>query len=397
MEEYLAILGSTGSIGKSTLEVVAQHPEKYRVLALTGGTNVSEIIAQVKRFQPEIVSMLSKHFAEQVKRKIADCIPVYWGEEGLLAAATYKKITCVVSALVGMVGLRPTLAAIQAKKKIALANKETLVVGGHLIMQEVEKNQVSLLPIDSEHSAIFQCLQGERDKNIRRIFLTASGGAFREWSRKSLNYATVEQALQHPTWQMGRKITIDSATMVNKGLEVIEAHWLFRLPYENIEVLLHPQSTVHGLVEFQDGSVKAQVGNPDMKVPIQYALTYPDRAKLHTPFLNTKLEMRWEFSSVDIVRYPCLGMAYEAGKKGGTMPVVFNAANEEAVEIFLSGNCPFLFIEEILEHALYHHKSISNPNLEEIAYVDEWARTFVREWSKKQLGKKNIKISDGGV
>ncbi|MGA8941540.1 MAG: 1-deoxy-D-xylulose-5-phosphate reductoisomerase [Thermoactinomyces sp.] len=378
MLEKVAILGSTGSIGKNTLAVIREHPDQFEVVALAAGKNTEEMIRQVRAFKPRLVSMATREAADKVKREVDDSVNVLWGDEGLEAVAVCSEATYLVSSLVGSKGLFPTLAAIRAGKKIGLANKETLVTAGHIITAEARKHQVPLLPIDSEHSALFQCLNGERPAEAERLILTASGGAFRDWSRDKLAYATVEQALKHPNWSMGHKITIDSATMMNKGFEVIEAHWLFGFPYGKIDVILHPQSVIHSMVEFADGAVMAQLGTPDMKIPIQYALSYPHRMPLRSERLDLVSLSRLDFRALDHDRYPCLKMAYEAGKAGGTMPTVLNAANEVAVETFLNGNCRFLDIEKIVERALDAHQSISNPSLEEIEEADQWARQFAK-------------------
>lgn len=378
MRERIAILGSTGSIGTSTLEVIAQHPEQFEVVTLAAGTNVDEMIRQVQRFKPKWVAMATETAAERVRREVSADVRVLWGDESLQEIVTHPDVTYVVSALVGSRGLAPTLAAIRAGKKIGLANKETLVTAGHIVTREVAKAGVPLIPIDSEHSAIFQCLNGEHMTDVERIVITASGGSFRDWSREQLAEATVETALKHPNWSMGAKITIDSATMMNKGLEVIEAHWLFGLPYDKIDVLIHPQSIIHSMVEFQDGAVMAQLGTPDMKVPIQYALSYPNRLPLRTPRLDLVALARLDFRAPDFARYPCLQMAYEAGRAGGTLPTVLNAANEIAVEHFLRGDIPFLAIEEVVARTLEHHEKMTDPTLEEIHLADQWARTFAQ-------------------
>ncbi|WP_089973230.1 1-deoxy-D-xylulose-5-phosphate reductoisomerase [Lihuaxuella thermophila] len=379
MAEKVIILGSTGSIGRSTCEVIAQHPDEFQVVALAAGSNVEEMIRQVKQFKPKLVSMATQEAAEAVQREAGTNVKVLWGEEGLLEVATHPEGTFVMSALVGSRGLPPTLAAIRAGKKIGLANKETLVTAGHIVTQAAQEANVPVIPVDSEHSAIFQCLNGERRQDVRRIILTASGGAFRDWSRDQLREATVEKALQHPNWSMGAKVTIDSATLMNKGLEVIEAHWLFQLPYEQIDVIIHPQSIIHSMVEFVDGAVMAQLGTPDMKVPIQYSLTFPKRLPLRTPALDLIALSRLDFRAPDLQRFPCLKMAYEAGRSGGTMPTVLNAANEVAVECFLKGKLSFLSIEEIVERALSTHNPVQNPTLEEIEEADQWARKFAQD------------------
>ncbi|MGA9174374.1 MAG: 1-deoxy-D-xylulose-5-phosphate reductoisomerase [Thermoactinomyces sp.] len=379
MPEKIAILGSTGSIGRSTLNVIAQHPDEFEVVALAAGENVREMVAQARKFKPKLVSMATKEAAERVQREVGQEVRVIYGEEAPVEVATHPEATFVVSAIVGSKGLYPTLAAIRSGKKIGLANKETLVSAGHIVTAEAKKRKIPLLPIDSEHSAIFQCLNGERISEVRRLIVTASGGAFRDWTREQIKNATVEQALKHPNWSMGAKVTIDSATLMNKGLEVIEAHWLFDLPYEKIDVIIHPQSIIHSMVEFQDGAVMAQLGTPDMRVPIQYALSYPNRLPLETERLDFVALSRLDFRAPDFERFPCLKMAYEAGKTGGTMPTVLNAANEVAVASFLAGECPFLVIEELVERALSAHEVVPDPTLEEIMEADRWARAFAKE------------------
>lgn len=379
MLEKISILGSTGSIGTSTLEVVQQHPDKFQVVALAAGSNVEVMIKQAQQFQPKVISMATKELAEQVARQLPTTIRVVWGQDGLVEVATHNDATYVVSALVGSAGLEPTLAAIEAGKRIGLANKETLVTAGHLVMEKAKQYGVDILPIDSEHSAIFQCLHGEQRATVSSIILTASGGAFRDFSREQLATATPEMALQHPNWAMGAKITIDTATMINKGLEVIEAHWLFSMPYEQIDVVVHPQSIIHSMVAFHDSAVMAQLGLPDMKVPIQYALSYPQRLPLEMPTLSLSEIGQLTFYKPDTTRFPCLQFAFDAGKAGGTMPTVLNAANEVAVEKFLHRQIPFLGIEAIIEKTLSSHVSIAHPQLEEIQHADQWAREFARQ------------------
>lgn len=374
MKQRIAVLGSTGSIGRNTLAVVREHPEQFEVIGLAAGSNVREMVRQIREFSPRIVSMAAPEAAAQVAREVGEEVCVVSGEEGAVEVATHPEVSTVVSAIVGSKGLRPTLAAIRAGKSIGLANKETLVMAGSIVMQEAEKAGVSILPIDSEHSAIFQCLNGERSTDVHRIILTASGGAFRDLPREALESVTREQALTHPNWSMGAKVTIDSATMMNKGLEVIEAHWLFDMPYDRIDVVIHPESIVHSMVEFRDGAVMAQLGTPDMRVPIQYALSYPARLPLTARPLDLIALGSLHFRSADFTRYPCLKMAYDAGRAGGTMPAVLNAANEVAVERFLSGEISFLAIEEVIERVLSIHDCISTPSLEEIEEADRWAR-----------------------
>lgn len=370
----IAILGSTGSIGTQTLDVIAHNTEQYQVEALAGGYNISLLAEQARIFRPKVVSVATKALAEELSQAVPEGTKVYHGEEGLLEAAAGTDADFVVTALVGSQGLRPTLAAIEAGKDIGLANKETLVTAGHLVTEQIKRRGVRVLPIDSEHSAIFQCLNGEQMKDVRKITLTASGGSFRDRTRKELEHVTVQEALQHPNWSMGAKITIDSATMVNKGLEVIEAYWLFGKPYSQIEVLIHPESIIHSFVEFADYSIIAQLGNPDMRVPIQYALTYPDRLPTPSQPLNLAQIGKLHFREMDYERFPCLKMAFESGQAGGTATTVFNAANEAAVDLFLKGQIRFLQIEDIIADALDKHETIAAPSLEQILEADQWAR-----------------------
>jgi 1-deoxy-D-xylulose-5-phosphate reductoisomerase len=376
MIKRIAILGSTGSIGTQTLDVIAHAPQRFQVEALSGGYNLSLLIQQVKQFEPKIVSTATKELAEELSLHAPPGTKVVYGEEGLLEVAAGTEADFVVTALVGSQGLKPTLAAIDAGKHIGLANKETLVSAGHIVTEAVKRKGVSLLPIDSEHSAIFQCLNGENRGEVANITLTASGGSFRDRTREQLEGVTVEQALQHPNWSMGAKITIDSATMVNKGLEVIEAHWLFGLSYDHIQVIIHPESVIHSYVEFIDNSVIAQLGNPDMRIPIQYALTYPQRFSTPTKPLNLAEIGKLHFRDMDFARYPCVRMAYECGRLGGSAPTVFNAANEIAVARFLKGELAFLQIEQVIEETLQHHSCEANPSLEAIHNIDSWARKY---------------------
>ncbi|MDF2924686.1 MAG: 1-deoxy-D-xylulose-5-phosphate reductoisomerase [Paenibacillaceae bacterium] len=374
MKKRIALLGSTGSIGTQTLDVIAHDPDAYQIEALAAGSNLNLLLKQIKQFSPKLVSVSTRELAKQVEESVGGKIKVYYGEEGLVEAAAGTEADMVVTAMVGSVGLKPTLAAIDAGKAIGLANKETLVTAGHLVSERARLKGVPLLPIDSEHSAIFQCLNGETVREANKLILTASGGSFRDRTRQQLAGVTVEEALRHPNWSMGAKITIDSATMVNKGLEVIEAHWLFDMPYDRIEVLLHPESVIHSMVEFCDNSVMAQLGNPDMRVPIQYALTYPSRKPTPTSPLRLAEMGRLHFREMDYGRYPCLGLAYACGKTGGTAPTVFNAANEVAVARFLQGEITFLDIETVIERTLNLHSSAENPDLEQIVAADRWAR-----------------------
>ncbi|KMY44977.1 1-deoxy-D-xylulose 5-phosphate reductoisomerase [Bacillus sp. FJAT-27916] len=371
------LLGATGSIGMQTIDIIRNHPEEFKLTAVSGGRNIDGIRAIVREFKPELVSVLNKEDADRLKSEFQNVIIMH-GDEGLIETAVYHKGDVVVNAVMGSIGLIPTMKAMEAGKTIALANKETLVTAGHIVMAASEKYGTPILPVDSEHSAIFQALQGEKSKNIERLIITASGGSFRDKTRDELTNVTVRDALNHPNWSMGAKITIDSATMMNKGLEVIEAHWLFNLPYEQIDVLLHQESIIHSMVEFHDSSVIAQLGTPDMRVPIQYALTYPDRLPLvSAKRLNLADAAALHFKKMDFDRFPCLQYAYEAGKAGGTMPTVLNAANEAAVGLFLGGKIPFLTIESLIEQAMKRHKLIENPGLETIQEVDQDTRTYI--------------------
>lgn len=377
----LAILGSTGSIGTQTLDVVRAHPEAFEVEGLAAGNNIELLIQQVLEFKPSKVSVGSKESAEQIKQQLPAHIEVFYGEQGLIEIAAGTDADTVVTAVMGSMGLPSTLAAIDAGKTIGLANKETLVTAGHLVTARARQKGVQLLPIDSEHSALFQCLNGEPRERIHQLTLTASGGSFRDRTREQLKHVTVADALKHPNWSMGSKITIDSATMANKGLEVIEAHWLFDMPYDQISVLLHPESIIHSFVEFVDTSIIAQLGNPDMRVPIQYALTYPDRQQAPSSRLSLAQIGQLNFREMDYDRFPCLSMAFEAGRLGGTAPTVFNAANEIAVSRFLNGEIPFLLIEDIIADALQQHQVIANPELEVIYATDAQTRARASAFS----------------
>ncbi|WP_100373173.1 1-deoxy-D-xylulose-5-phosphate reductoisomerase [Bacillus sp. FJAT-45037] len=374
----ISLLGSTGSIGTQTLDVIKHHSEQFELVAMSVGRNIDLAIDQIHQFSPSIVSVITKEDAEHLKKEISADVQVVYGEEGLIEVAAHTDAEVLVNAVIGSVGLTPTLKAIEAGKTIAIANKETLVTAGHIVTEAAKRHNVTLLPVDSEHSAIFQALNGEHSSEISRLILTASGGSFRDRTRDELEGVTVTEALNHPNWSMGAKITIDSATMMNKGLEVIEAHWLFDIAYDKIDVVLHKESIIHSMVEFVDSSVMAQLGTPDMKVPIQYALTYPNRLRA----TNEERLNLWEigklhFSKLDIKRYRCMAYAYEAGRLGGTMPTVLNAANEEAVAAFLNGNISFLEIESQIEQALERHDKISQPTLEVIQEVDRETRMFI--------------------
>ncbi|OQM46840.1 1-deoxy-D-xylulose-5-phosphate reductoisomerase [Anoxybacillus sp. UARK-01] len=377
--KYISLLGASGSIGMQTLDVIRSHPDQFCLVAMSIGKNHEAARAIIEEFHPELVAVADSAVYDALYREFRGSVKIIFGDEGLVEAATYSKATIVVNALMGSIGLIPTLKAIEARKTIALANKETLVTAGHIVTKAAQNHNVALLPVDSEHSAIFQCLQGEKHKNVEKLILTASGGSFRDCTREQLHHVTVEDALRHPNWSMGAKITIDSATMMNKGLEVIEAHWLFGLPYEQIDVLLHRESIVHSLVQFHDSSVIAQLGTPDMRVPIQYALTYPDRFRLpDARKLNLADIGTLHFQQIDFERYRCLQFAYEAGRAGGSLPTVLNAANEEAVAAFLSGRIRFLMIEDMVEKALEKHEVIKNPSLDEIREVDRETRRYIQ-------------------
>lgn len=375
----IAIIGSTGSIGTQTLEVVRTNAD-LRVVALAAGNNIDLLERQVREFHPEIVSVQSEDKAKELQIALSDFnCKIVFGMDGLIAVATHAKAQLVVTAIVGMIGIRPTVEAIKAGKDIALANKETLVTAGHIIMQLAKQHHVRILPVDSEHSAIFQCLHGEEDNKISRILLTASGGPFRNRTRQELLDVTVEDALKHPNWSMGKKITIDSATLVNKGLEVIEAGWLFNVKPENIEVVVQPQSIIHSMVEFEDGAIKAQLGTPDMKLPIQYALYYPERRILPGDRLDFSRIAQITTAKPDMETFLGLKFAYEAMKTGGSMPTVFNAANECAVAKFLDKDIKFLQIYDIIEACMREHKVIANPSLEDIFETEQWVYEFVNK------------------
>ncbi|RLA90122.1 MAG: 1-deoxy-D-xylulose-5-phosphate reductoisomerase [Deltaproteobacteria bacterium] len=374
----LAILGSTGSIGRNALAVVAQHPEEFAVLGLGAGKNVRLLAEQISRFRPARVSVQDADSAAALAQLLPDQngLEILVGTEGAMALATDPQNHLVVSAMVGAVGLQPTLAALEHGIPVALANKETLVMAGPLVMAAARRQGITIIPIDSEHSAIFQSLQGHRPQDIRRLWLTASGGPFLHHSREQLTTVTPAQALNHPNWSMGPKITVDSATMINKGLEVIEASMLFQLPPEQIAVHIHPQSIIHSLVEYIDGSVIAQLGIPDMRVPIAYALAYPRRLPLDLPPLDLFQVGQLTFEPPDLERFPSLGLAFAAARTGGTAPAVLNAANEVAVAAFLAEKLPFLGICQIIAQTLKAHQAQALTSLDQVLRVDRWAREF---------------------
>ncbi len=371
----LSILGSTGSIGRSTLAVVAEHPDKFAVVGLAAGKNVELLAEQVARFRPALVSVQDEAGAARLRELVAPGLEILVGRAGALAVAT-ASVELVVSAMVGVVGLEPTLAAIRAGLPVALANKETLVAAGPLVMTLARERGVPLVPVDSEHSAIFQALQGQRRADIRRLWLTASGGPFRSWEADRLERATAAQALKHPNWSMGAKITIDSATLMNKALEVIEASVLFGLPVDQIGVYVHPQSIVHSLVEFVDGSVIAQLGVPDMRLPIAYALNYPRRLPLNSPPLDLCRIARLTFETPDQTRFPALALGYAAARTGGTMPAVLSAANEVAVAAFLDGRLRFPEIPRVVARTMEAHEACELTDLAQVLTVNRWARDF---------------------
>ena len=368
----ISVLGSTGSIGTQTLEVVRNNGD-IQVTALAAGRNIALLEKQIREFHPRVACVWDEEKGKELRLKVADLpVKVYSGMEGLIEAATEPEAEIVVTAVVGMIGIRPTIAAMEAGKDIALANKETLVTAGHIITKLAKEKGVKLLPVDSEHSAIFQCLNGEREHgcSISKILLTASGGPFRGWNREQLKSVTVEDALKHPNWSMGHKITIDSSTMVNKGLEVMEAKWPFGVEMDQIPVVVQPQSNVHSMVEFEDGAVMAQLGTPDMKLPIQYALYYPRRRFLPGERLDFWKLGDIRFEKPDMETFRGLKLAYEAGREGGTMPVVFNAANELAVKKFLNREISYLTIEEMIEASMEAHQSIPDPTVEQILQAE---------------------------
>ncbi|MDI6630935.1 MAG: 1-deoxy-D-xylulose-5-phosphate reductoisomerase [Bacillota bacterium] len=379
MARELVILGSTGSIGRQALDLVQQFPERFRVRGLAAGKNWRLLLEQTVCFRPEAVALQEEEDAARLRAALPPGLEpaVFWGEEGLERIATLPGADTVLTAVVGAAGLRPTLAAIEAGKNIALANKETLVAAGEIVTRRVRERGVRLLPVDSEHSAVWQCLDGRWD--VARVILTASGGPFREYSREALAEVTPEMALRHPTWRMGPKITIDSATLMNKGLEVIEAHWLFGVDYDNIRVLVHPQSVVHGMVEFADGSILAGLSITDMRLPILYALSYPERLANTLPRLDLSAVGKLTFEEPDRERFPALALAVGAGRAGGTMPAVLNAANETAVEAFLSGRIPFTWIPKVVEKVMAAHKIKEGPDLADIIAADSWARAKAAE------------------
>jgi 1-deoxy-D-xylulose-5-phosphate reductoisomerase len=383
----ITLLGSTGSIGTQTLDIVAQYPEQFQIVGLAAGRNVELLARQIRQFRPQIVALSDSEALPDLRLAIADVDPqpiLLGGAEGVVEVARYGESQSVVTGIVGCAGLLPTLAAIAAGKDIALANKETLIAGGPVVLPLVQQQGVKLLPADSEHSAIFQCLQGVPQAGLRKILLTASGGAFRDWPVEQLSQVKVADALKHPNWSMGRKITVDSATLMNKGLEVIEAHFLFGLDYDSIEIVIHPQSIIHSLIELQDTSVLAQLGWPDMRLPLLYALSWPERIYTNWERLDLVKVGNLTFCSPDHQKYPCMQIAYAAGRAGGSMPAVLNAANEQAVALFLDEKIQFLDIPRLIEQVCDRHQSANSqsPSLDDIIQADQWARQAVIEASQ---------------
>lgn len=389
----VAILGSTGSIGTQTLDVISSHPDKFKVVALAAGSNRKLLEEQIERFKPQMYCLVSDKLPGGLS-----------GPEGMLEIAASPQVDLLVVATTGSAGWEPTIEGIRNGKIIALANKEALVMAGRIIVSEAHKHDAIVRPIDSEHSAIWQCLQGEglgdsklrRPEGVKRIILTASGGPFRDTPLEEMKQVTPSQALAHPNWRMGNKVTIDSATLMNKGLEVIEAHWLFDMPFEQLDVVIHPQSIVHSMVEFNDGSIKAQLGIPDMRVPIQYALCYPEHSyNSKLGYLDFTKSLELQFYPPDMARFPCLHLAIEAGKKGSTYPAVLSAADDEAVAAFLEGHIGFLDISCIVEEALAKHEAICKDediDLESIRQADRWARLFVKSFIKSMKGRSRIEV-----
>ena len=377
----ISILGSTGSIGTQTLEVV-ENLENIKVMAITGNSNIDLLEKQARKFRPELVAVMDEKNARTLKDRLADMnIRIVSGMDGLVEAATYKDVDTVVTSVVGNIGLKPTFEAIRAGKNIALANKETLVSAGQLVMDLAKKHHIHIYPVDSEHSAIFQSLQGNGENKIQRILLTASGGPFRGKKREELENVTAADALAHPNWSMGKKITIDSATLMNKGLEVMEAKWLFDVDVDQIEVLIHPQSIVHSAVEYEDGAIIAQLGEPDMRVPIQYALTYPKRVKNPFPRVDFAQRSNLTFDKPDMNTFKCLSLAYRALKTGGTLPAVLNGANEVAVARFLKGEISFLQIPALIEQTMDAYTVKYEYTLEDLLEADAWAKAYAKQVS----------------
>jgi 1-deoxy-D-xylulose-5-phosphate reductoisomerase len=384
----ITILGSTGSIGLSTLHVVRQNPESFRVTALTAGRNLELLLGQIDEFAPEVVAVLNEEVARELENRVTSRKrpEILFGPEGFIQTASLGEADTIVSAMTGAAGLMPTYAALKAGKHVALANKETMVLAGQLIMEEAKKQGVRVLPVDSEHSAVHQALQGHPREDLNRVILTASGGPFRNYSLSEMSRVTPEQALNHPNWKMGPRISIDSATMMNKGLEVIEARWLFDLEIGQIDILIHPQSIVHSMVEYRDGSVIAQMGIPDMRIPIAYALSFPRHRPNRLPPLKLECAGPLSFEKADMKRFPCLALALEAAETGGSMTTVLNAANEVAIEAFLEGKIGFLEISQVIERTMDAHTFFPIDAVERVGEVDIWARETARKDVRKREG-----------
>lgn len=374
----ISVLGSTGSIGTQTMDIVRANPGELKVASVAAGSNIELLEKQIREFKPTLAAVFDEDKAAQLRTAVKDTnVRIVSGMDGMLEAASLEEVDTVVTSMVGMIGIRPTIAAIKAGKDIALANKETLVCAGHIITELAKENGISILPVDSEHSAIFQSMNGENKKRVSKILLTASGGPFRGRSRDELRNMTVEDALKHPNWSMGRKITVDSATLVNKGLEVMEAKWLFDVPLERIQVVIHPQSIIHSMVEYEDGAIMAELGMPDMKLPIQYALFYPDRRYLDTGRVDFFALKQMTFEEPDTETFRGLKLAIRAAQAGGTMPTVFNAANERAVALFLDRKIGFLDIYDIIEGCMEAHRTVDKPDVERILEAETEAYSFI--------------------
>ena len=382
MTKNITLLGATGSIGIQTIDIIKEHPQEFKLVAFSAGRNLDKTREIIREFRPSLVSVQDENDAILLKKEFPS-IELAYGSKGLVDVATHSDASVLVNAVLGSVGLESTLEAIKQQKTIALANKETLVTAGHLVMAAAAKYQSPILPVDSEHSALFQSMNGEKRNQVSKLILTASGGSFRDLTRKELESVTIQDALNHPNWSMGAKITIDSATMMNKGLEVIEAQVLFDMSYDDIDVVLHRESIIHSMVEFHDTSVMAQLGTPDMRVPIQYALSYPDRLpRKQAKRLNLVEIGKLHFEEMDLERFRALQLAYDAGRAGGSMTTVLNAANEEAVALFLNGDIRFIQIEELIERVMDKHTIIASPDLETILHVDAITRKAVRNMVK---------------
>lgn len=380
MRKNITVLGSTGSIGTQALSVIDENPALFKVQALTCSANIEILAGQARKFKPQKVAVADPALYWELKAMLSDTpVMVLAGSESIEELAADTENDMVLNSVVGFAGLGPTLAALHAGNRVALANKESLVAGGSLVMEAAQAGNTEVIPVDSEHSAIFQCLRGEDSRQVEKIILTASGGPFFGWSSEELKSVRPQDALRHPNWSMGKKITIDSATLMNKGLEVIEAHWLFAVPYDTIEVVVHRESIIHSMVAFKDGAVLAQLGVPDMRVPIQYALTYPERLPGSAPRIRWEELRTLSFAAPDVKTFPCLELAFWAGRAGGSMPAVLNAANEEAVSMFLAGTVPFTAIPCIIEEVMNKHKLVRQPTISDLTDIDGWSRQTARD------------------